>query len=294
MNGISSWTMPFGLFSAYAYTQRNARVILGHGVAAILVITAIPVSRASAPVTTTTTLTSSQNPLTYGQSVTFTATVSSLSGTPVGRVTFKNGSAFLGSATLTAGVAIITTAVVGAGTRSITAVYNGTAAFTGSTSSVLSQVVDQAATTTALTSSQNPSTYGQSVTFIATVSSSYAGTPSGKVTFKVGKTVLGSGSLSGGAASYTTSVTQLAGGTTSVIATYSGGVNFSGSTSGAYSQTVSPAPTTNVLTSSLNPANTGQGVTLTTTLNSTAGTPSGNVEFLDGTTTIGVVALKSG
>jgi hypothetical protein len=40
------------------------------------------------PATTTTAVTSSNNPSTFGQSVTFTATVTTASGTPTGTVTF--------------------------------------------------------------------------------------------------------------------------------------------------------------------------------------------------------------
>src|SRR5262249_5733078 len=49
---------------------------------------------------TTTTLSSSANPSVYGQTVTFTAVVSSSSGTPTGTVTFYEGSTTLGTAML--------------------------------------------------------------------------------------------------------------------------------------------------------------------------------------------------
>jgi hypothetical protein len=97
------------------------------------------------PATTTVALTSSMNPSTLGQSVTFTATVTpEFSGTPKGTVKFKNRNATLGSATLTGGVATLTTTALGAGTDSITAVYDGSPAFSGSASSVLAQVVNPA------------------------------------------------------------------------------------------------------------------------------------------------------
>src|SRR5262249_60272448 len=49
------------------------------------------------PAATSTALSSSSNPATQGQSVTFTATVTSTSGTPVGSVTFTDGATVLAS-----------------------------------------------------------------------------------------------------------------------------------------------------------------------------------------------------
>src|SRR5579863_9992825 len=49
---------------------------------------------------TTTALSSSVNPSTFGQSVIFTATVTSNAGTPPGSVAFKDGSTTLGTGTL--------------------------------------------------------------------------------------------------------------------------------------------------------------------------------------------------
>ena len=66
--------------------------------------------------------------------------------------------------------------------------------------------VSATVTTTTLSSSENPSTYGQAVTFTAVVSSSQGAPPNGEtVTFMQGKTVLGTGALSGGTAAFTTS-----------------------------------------------------------------------------------------
>ncbi|HMF93192.1 MAG TPA: N,N-dimethylformamidase beta subunit family domain-containing protein [Vicinamibacterales bacterium] len=95
--------------------------------------------------TTTTALSSSLNPTVYGQAVTFTATVAVVapgSGTASGTVTFMDGAAALGTATLDAGAkATFTTSGVRAGARSITAVYAGAAVFGGSTSAALTQNV---------------------------------------------------------------------------------------------------------------------------------------------------------
>jgi hypothetical protein len=95
--------------------------------------------------TTTTTLTSSPNPSTLGQSVTFTAKVAHTgSGTPTGTVTFKEGSVVLGSSALSGGTtATLSTSVIKVGTHAITAEYNGDSNFANSTSEKLDQVVEK-------------------------------------------------------------------------------------------------------------------------------------------------------
>jgi uncharacterized repeat protein (TIGR01451 family) len=99
--------------------------------------TATPAAAAA----TTTTLASSANPSNAGQAVTFSATVASSAGTPVGTVTFKDGATVIGTATLAAGVAAFTTSSLVIGAHSITASYDGTSGFAVSTSPVLTQTV---------------------------------------------------------------------------------------------------------------------------------------------------------
>ena len=74
-----------------------------------------------------TTVTSSLNPSTPGQAVTFTATVTSGGGAPNGTVTFKDGGTAIGSATLAGGMAALTISSLTPGSHSITAVYGGSA-----------------------------------------------------------------------------------------------------------------------------------------------------------------------
>ncbi len=92
--------------------------------------------------TSATALTSSLNPSTVGQSVTFTATVTGTGGTPTGTVTFKDGTTTLGTGTLAGGVATFTTTALTQGSHPITAMYNGDPTFAVSTSTVLTQVVN--------------------------------------------------------------------------------------------------------------------------------------------------------
>jgi hypothetical protein len=189
---------------------------------------------------TTSTVVSSANPSVFGQSVTFTATVTGSSGTPTGTVTFKNGSISLGTAALNgSGVATLTTSALAVGSGySITAEYGGDSNNQSSASSAVSQVVNQASTTTGLTSSANPSVFGQSVTFTATVAavSPGAGTATGTVSFFDGATLLGTGTLTTGTA--TLSIASLAVGSNSITAVYNADANFLASTSSAVTQTV--------------------------------------------------------
>jgi len=185
-------------------------------------------------IATTTALTSSPNPSTYGQNVMFTAFVGSGSGTPTGTVTFFDGTTSMGSSALDANAfAMLSVSSLSTGTHTVTAQYNGNGTFATSTSSALSQTVNKANTTTSLTSSRNPSNLGQLVTFRAVVSRS---TATGVMQFFDGATLLGSAPLSGGIASLTTS--SLSVGSHSVTAQYGGDGNYNGSTSAVLTQTV--------------------------------------------------------
>lgn len=95
-------------------------------------------------------------------------------------------------------------------------------------------------TTTTLTSSPNPSTQGQVVTFTATVTSKSGAPPNGEtVSFMQGKMLLGTGTLSSGAATFTTSTLRV--GTDSITAVYSGDATFATSTSKPVKQVVNKA-----------------------------------------------------
>jgi hypothetical protein len=134
----------------------------------------------------------------------------------------------------------------------------------------------------------------QAATFTAAVTSKLGAPPDGEtVTFKQGSTVLGSGTLSGGSASFASSTLRV--GTNSITAVYGGDSNFAGSTSKAVKQVVSKATTTTALASSLNPSKFGQAVTFTATVTPQfSGTPTGTVTFKDGTATLKTVALSGG
>jgi hypothetical protein len=190
---------------------------------------------------TTTGLTSSVNPSTVGQTITFTATVSGSGGTPTGTVAFKEGSnTILGCALqpLIGDQATCSTSSLGVGTHNISAFYNGDNNYGFSTSAVLAQVVSQAPTTTTLLTSRNPSPLGQSITFTAAVTTAN-GLPTGTINFKEGSSSISGCSaqvLSAGQATCTTSA--LGSGSHSITAVYGGDANFATSTSVPLAQIV--------------------------------------------------------
>ena len=203
----------------------------------------------------------------------------------------------LGTATLSGGKATFKTTALAAGPHTITVSYSGDGNFVTSTSTPLTQTVDQAATTSKVTSSANPSVFGQSVTFTATVKAVApgSGTPTGTVSFLDGSTTLGTGTLSGGTATF--SISTLAAAAHSITVVYGGDTNFLTSTSSILTQTVKQAATTSSVSSSANPSVSGQAVTFTATITPVSpgsGTPTGTVTFDDGSTVLGTVTLTNG
>jgi hypothetical protein len=247
---------------------------------------------------TTTTLTSSLDPSNYGQTVKFTAAVTSSSGTPTGTVTLydTSTSATLGSATLISGTASLSVPSLAAGTHSITAAYQGSISFAASTSVPLSQTVNAATTTTGLTSSLNPAGTNQTITFTATVASQYGGAATGSVTFYSGTQTLGTSTLSGNRATLSTSFSTA--GTYAITAKYNADANNLGSTSSVLSEVINAAliSTTTTLTSAPNPSLVGQSVTFTATVTSTAGSPPNGetVTFYNSSAILGTASLSAG
>jgi uncharacterized repeat protein (TIGR01451 family) len=115
----------------------------------------------------TTAVTSSNNPSAPGQSVTFTATVSSTAGTPTGTVQFKDNGTNLGAAqTLNgSGVAQVTTTTLTAGAHTITADYLGDANFSTSTGTLSGgQVVGTVLVFSASTYNTTESSFAATIT----------------------------------------------------------------------------------------------------------------------------------
>ena len=202
----------------------------------------------------TTTLSSSANPSTVGQQVTFTAVVSAASyqGTPTGTVTFTiDGHAQAPVQLAIVGgqdEATLITSTLTAGQHSVTAAYSGDAHVSSSTGSLPTEVVNAPslqATTTVLTSSVDPSTVGQSVTFTAIVSAAgTAGSPTGSVVFTIDGVSEAPAPLQvvNGKDEAVLAISSLAKGSHMIRAAYSGDASFSGNGVGStLVQTVNPA-----------------------------------------------------
>ena len=191
-----------------------------------------PFSQTIGQTGSTTTVTSSANPSVSGQSVDFMVTVAATppgGGTGTGTVTFFDGATLLGAATLTSpGVWTFSTASLAPGSHpDITAHYSGDANFQSSVSPAFSQAVGQSSSTTTVTAAPSPSVYGQSVTFTVTVTATApgSGTATGTVDFFDGRTMLGSGTMTGPAvwtfstSALTTGRTRTSGPTTAATPT---------------------------------------------------------------------------
>ncbi len=227
---------------------------------------------------------------TYGQSVTFTATISDNgAGVPTGSVKFYDGSTFLGDGTLLSGsgnsaTSTFTTSTLAAGVHaSVNAVYISTGNFTGSEDS-LSLTVSQASLR--ITANSTTKFYGQTVTFSGT-----AFTETGLVN---GDTIAAVAESSSGApASATAGIYNIVpfaaagSGLSNYTITYVDG-----------KLTVNSDTTSTAVVASLNPSVYGQAVTFTATVsNTTSGSsfvPTGSVQFVvDGSNFGSPVALDA-
>ena len=237
---------------------------------------------------TTTTVAASANPA--NGSVSFTATISSTfnGGAVSGEVTFYDGATQLGSATIANNAqAILSGVSLTHGDHFITAVYTGSSSYLPSTSAILTETENEWTTTITLLSSQNPSAFNQSISLAATVTPLGGAAAIGSVVLMDGSNTLAMVSLTNGSATYATST--LAAGVHSITAVYSGALLDSGSTSSPIIQVVSGGATTTALTAS----STSAMLTLTATVSPvSAGTPTGTVNFMEGTTSLGSSALN--
>jgi predicted secreted protein len=247
---------------------------------------------------TATTIAASANPGTSGAALVLTATVAQsgtlgAGGAFSGTMTFQNGAATLGTATVSAaGVATLTVSTLAAGANTVTAVFAGNTNYVGSTSSPMLETIVAATTTTTLASSQTPSIAGRPVTFTAVVTGT-GGVPTGAVTFIDAGVTLGSGTLNASGVA-TLTATALAVGQHTLTAAYGGDSRDSSSTSATLLQTVQIATTSTTVASSANPSGFGTAVTFTAGVTTNGGALTGTVTFSDGATVLGSAAVNAG
>ena len=226
------------------------------------------------------TLTSSANPSTVGQSVTFTATAPTGA---TGTITFLDGATAIGTGNLINGQATLTTSSLTTGSHTITASYSGDAKNSAGVSDPLTQYVNKATPTITVTTS-GPSTSGKPVTITTTLPIGTTGT----VVVTSGGVTLGSGTVSANG-TVTITTTALPIGTDTITASYGGDSNNNPAV-GTAIQTVSKASATVTLTSSLNPSSPNTPVTFSATVYAGA---SGPVTFLDGSAVLGMGTVNA-
>jgi hypothetical protein len=147
--------------------------------------------------------------------------------------------------------------------------------------------------TVGLLASANQVGVGVGLTLTATVTHATGnGTPTGTVTFYYGSTQLGTGALDNtGKATYVTA--SLPKGVDALTATYGGDSAFASATSSVTKVTIGFTSSA-ALTASSKLVQMGSAVTLTATISSSSGTPSGTVAFYNGSTQLGTGTLSAG
>ncbi|MDR3639531.1 MAG: MBG domain-containing protein, partial [Isosphaeraceae bacterium] len=139
--------------------------------------TAVAATSPGGLIATTTTLQASTAISTYGQKVTFTATVNGPLGLvqfATGSVTFYDGSVVLGTSTVSGGTATLSTTTLAAGTVEMSATYNGDVLDEASDSAALPQMINPAPLT--ITANAAAKAYGQN---LPSFTASYAGLVNG-------------------------------------------------------------------------------------------------------------------
>jgi hypothetical protein len=248
----------------------------------------------------------------YGKS----ASAANPNGAATGTVTFKSGTATLGTATLDSnGVAELQTAMLPGGSDSLTASFPGDASFQANTSAPVTFAVIPAPTTLQSPSFSTQSiTAGNPVTLTTYLVNATKGqyldsmgvAPTGTVTFQSGATILGTAPVTGTAATSTSLATGSVALTTTLLpagvgnlvtASYSGDTNYAASTSTAssfyYVQSVA-APIKLVASSSTITINQPLQVTVTTSSVSGLPTPTGTITLsAQGTNAFGGYTLPA-
>jgi DNA-binding beta-propeller fold protein YncE len=196
------------------------------------------------------------------------------------------------SPTLPAGLSFSSAGVVSGTPSEISAATTYTVTVTDANSATatatFSLTVDSV-TSTAIASSSLTPTYGETVVLTATVVPASTDTPPGTVRFFSGSTSLGTAPLnSTGVATLSTALPL---GQDTITAVYSGSANYAGSTSGPI--LISDRGVTSVTFSATPPTQLYSNPIVLTAqaISPTAGTLSGTMSFLDGTTVIATVPL---
>lgn len=197
------------------------------------------------PNATTTMFTAGQNPSSFGQPVTYSATVTGGSGSFLGTpVSFTVDGASAGSGNVDATGHAQAMLNLAGGTHTVFAEFSGDASHDSSSSAPQTVVVNPVSTSTVVSSSNLSSVFGSNITFTATITSAPGMPPfipTGVVTLRDGGApyAILSPIFNQNAG---TTINALAVGSHSITANYSGDGNYAPSTSAAITQVITPAP----------------------------------------------------
>jgi hypothetical protein len=296
LGGASLGTAPLSASGATAsatFTVKGSSLAIGansiavaypgsstFGASATSVTVSIPV------IATTTSATASPASMAKTGTTQIAATVTPATGAAgaTGIVNFAIGGSSVGSATLgspnSAGVAIATLALPGTNlafnANTIVATYAGTPQFSGSTGSVTVTITGAPVSTT-LAVTANPATIASSASTQLSVSLTPASgsiAPTGSISFTLGKTSLGSATLSAAGSKATAVLTvngsSLAVGSNTITATYAGSAAFTSST-GSLTVTATAPTASKVVVTLARASSNQQGFPVSMSLQETAG-----------------------
>jgi hypothetical protein len=279
----SANTLPGGSYTVTAHYP-------GDGTLGASNSTAVPVSISAEPSTTTLSVLNASGTAftsgTFGTPMTLNATVTGKSGAgiPTDGVVFNDNGVSISTPFPLNGAGQASTGIGGynpqIGSHTISANYLGDASFLPSNSSDVTFTVSQDPTTLSLQSSQATVAPGASVTLTATViTTSQASFPTGSVSFSAEGTSLGNSNVTGivqgsfdyGTATLTT--TQLAQGSDTITAQYTGDANYVASTASPITINVTAQPdfAISFAPSAVNVSAPGASATTTVTVTGSSG-----------------------
>ncbi|ABF40389.1 Integrin-like protein [Candidatus Koribacter versatilis Ellin345] len=237
-------------------------------------------------------------PVPYGGTVTLTATLTPNSGTDGEIISFFTNGSHLGTATLSSGVATLSTSTLAAGLNLLTASYAGNVNYSSSVSDPVDETVRGIETTLSLGARPNPASYGSPVSLKATLTPS-AGTDGEQISFYEqvspsfsARIFIGTATLASGVATLSTSALGV--GDHSLWAAYPGDTTHDIESSSTVSETVLGTAPALTLGANPKPVDHGHLVTLTATISPSSGTDGERITFFSNGNILGSSALSSG
>jgi hypothetical protein len=234
----------------------------------------------------------------YPVNVVVTDTASSGVGQPSGTVTVSlpgsgaNYTATLVGTSANSASATVTFPTPAVGTITLSINCTTSASYSCYNPYTTTVTIVKATPTLNISYTPNPPVSGASITLNASLSTSgSAPSPTGSVVFYDNGTILNSAQIANGVGSTTASVPTTA--THSITATYNGDPNYNTVSTNAGTTSGGPTVTTTALASSASTVVAGQTITFTATVTpgGTGVSPTGTVQFFDGSTLLGTGSL---